>query len=135
MVNSDEFDRHYADAKTSRDTSVDSHDWRPKFCGDIVTLDNGYRHSFSETIVPGANAQKKFKSGVQNSLHSKFNRILRDYSEYFCFFRAESFSGTCHPFLVRVVGFRVILLPCEFFRSLCPRLILNFSFMIFSTLI
>ena len=83
MVSSDEFDRHYADAKTSRDTSVDSHDWRPKFCGDIVTLDNGYRHSFTETIVPGANAQKKFKSGVQNSLHSKFNRILRDYSEYF----------------------------------------------------
>ena len=80
-MSADEFDRHFSDTKTERDTSVDSHDWRPKFCGDIVTLGSGYRHSFTETVVPGANAQKKFKSETQNSLHSKFTRILRDYSK------------------------------------------------------
>ena len=83
LVSSDEFDRHFADTKSNRDTSIDSHDWRPKFCGEIVTLESGYRHSFTEAIVPGANAQKKFKTNAQNSLHSKFNRILRDYREFF----------------------------------------------------
>ena len=59
---------------------MDSHDWRPKFVGDIVTLSSGYRHSFSEPVLPG-NASKKLKTGSQSSLHSKFNKILRDYSK------------------------------------------------------
>ena len=90
LVSAEEFDRHFSDAKAERDTSIESHDWRPKFCGEIVTLESGYRHSFTESVIPGANAQKKFKSGTQNSLHSKFSRILRDYSEYFI--RADIFG-------------------------------------------
>ena len=84
-MTSQEFDRHYADVKSSRDTSVDSHDWRPKFAGDIVTMSDGYRHSFVEPVVPGANASKKFKNGSQRVLHSKFSKILRDYSKSFGF--------------------------------------------------
>ena len=80
LVTSEAFDRHFSDTKGDRDSTVDSHDWRPKFVGDIVTQSNGYRHSFSEPIVPG-NASKKLKTGIQSTLHSKFNKILRDYSK------------------------------------------------------
>ena len=59
-----------------------------------MTLESGYRHSFAEAVIPGANATKKFKNGTQNALHSKFSKILRDYSEFlqvfiFFIFRAN----------------------------------------------
>ena len=85
-----EFDRHYADTKASRDTSVESHDWRPKYSGEIVTTESGYRHSFTESVVPGENATKKFKNGSQSALHSKFSQILRDYSKFSCIFLVSS---------------------------------------------
>ena len=91
-----EFDRHYADTKASRDTSVESHDWRPKYSGEIVTTESGYRHSFTESVVTGENATKKFKNGSQSALHSKFSQILRDYSKFSCVFLAsnrEHFRG------------------------------------------
>ena len=80
-VSAETFDRHFNDTKNSRESSIDSHDWRPKYVGDIVTTSSGYRHSFSEPILVG-NAAKKVKTGTQSTLQSKFHKILRDYSKF-----------------------------------------------------
>ena len=81
MVSSETFDRHFNDTKSGRESAVDSYDWRPKYTGDIVTVSSGYRHSFSDPIMVG-NATKKLKTSSQNTLQSKFSKILRDYSKF-----------------------------------------------------